>query len=174
MTKVPLFESNTKNIVTIGRLEHIKNPLYLLELFHMLYTSDDTYRLIMVGDGSMKNVVEKYISTNELQAVVHLTGRVVDVSPYLHAADLFLLTSRAETFGRVIVEAMAAGCPVAAVNCPTGPAEIIADTVTQEVIELPCLAKFGILLSVDHMKDNCALIEQFMRSTELRKKYELV
>ena len=48
-----------------------------------------------------------------------------DLLPYYQNADLFMFPSDKETFGMVIIEAMACGTPIASINCLGGPAEVI-------------------------------------------------
>ena len=65
--------------------------------------------------------IESLVRVLGLEEVVDLCGRVYNPYPYLGAAACFAQASRYEGFGMAIVEALAAGAPVAATTVPTGP-----------------------------------------------------
>ena len=62
---------------------------------------------------------------NGLEHAVDFLGFRSNVLPYIRQADAFVLSSRCEGFGNVIVEALGCGTPVIATNCDYGPAEIL-------------------------------------------------
>lgn len=71
-------------------------------------------RLALVGDGPYRQELEKHFAGTPTHFVGYLTG--VDLATAFASADAFIFPSRTETLGLVLLEAMAAGCPVVAAN----------------------------------------------------------
>ncbi|MEP0886512.1 glycosyltransferase family 1 protein, partial [Trichocoleus sp. ST-U3] len=69
-------------------------------------------RLALVGDGPNRNALEKHFAGTPTHFVGYLTGK--ELGSAFASADAFIFPSRTETLGLVLLEAMAAGCPVVA------------------------------------------------------------
>ena len=82
-------------------------------------------RLVIVGEGPLYSDLQQLIAKLELQNSVLLAGLQTNPFPFFAKAALFLLSSEYEGFGRVLIEAMACGCPVIAHDCPVGPREVL-------------------------------------------------
>ncbi|WP_432629602.1 glycosyltransferase [Brotaphodocola sp.] len=93
-----------------GRLVEQKNPEFLLEIFEQLYYKNSETVLLIVGDGILRKKMEEKIKEKCLKNII-FTGSVSDVENYMQAMDCFLLPSRFEGFGIVLLEAQAAGLP---------------------------------------------------------------
>ena len=104
------------NVLFVGRLEKRKGLGDLLRGYEFMRTRVPKSRLIVVGDGPLRGKVESYISRHRVPDVV-LAGYVPDtVLPrYYCSADIFCVPATgAESFGIVLLEAMASGLPVVA------------------------------------------------------------
>jgi len=105
-------------VLFVGRLASNKGLLPLVEAFRTLAKHDPAARLVIVGeDGGVKTEVERAVAQASLQGRVHLTGYVEDehlVASAFREARLFALPSEYESFGLVLLEAMAQGTPVVA------------------------------------------------------------
>ncbi|MEJ0047284.1 MAG: glycosyltransferase [Rhodospirillales bacterium] len=110
--------------VFAGRLVAQKDPVLLLEAFARRVRNGPA-RLVVLGDGAMKDVLQRRTAELGIGEKVHFLGFVADPLPWISRAAAFILTSRYEGFGNVIVEALACGTPVIAADCPHGPAEIL-------------------------------------------------
>ena len=95
-----------------GRIVPGKRPLHALQILEKVLCRFPDATLTMLGDGSMRVVVEKYLDSRpELAAHVSLPGFINDVAPYLREADVFLVTTSYEGFMHSIVEAKMAALP---------------------------------------------------------------
>jgi len=108
------------NILFVGRLEKRKGLGDLLRGYQFMKTRVPRTRLIIVGDGPLRGRVESFIARHRLQDVV-MAGYVPDtVLPrYYCSADIFCAPATgSESFGIVLLEAMATGLPVVATEVP--------------------------------------------------------
>lgn len=104
----------------VGRLASVKNQKFLLEVFEQLCYKRDS-KLLLVGDGELRFELEKYAEKLGIKNKVRFTGSCSDVSDFLSAMDCFVMTSKHEGFGIVLIEAMANGlnciCETNAIVC---------------------------------------------------------
>ncbi|MBI9100675.1 MAG: glycosyltransferase, partial [Spirochaetaceae bacterium] len=107
-------KKDTFTYLFVGLLHSKKNPKMLMESFIKLYREDKTLRLIIAGEGDLEKTLKKTVRENNLQDVVQFPGflKREQVAEYMKKADAFVLPSRFETFGIVVIEAMASGLPV--------------------------------------------------------------
>jgi 2-deoxystreptamine N-acetyl-D-glucosaminyltransferase/2-deoxystreptamine glucosyltransferase len=95
----------------VARLEPQKNPLGLVEAFSRVPGSP---QLILAGEGSLRETVLERAGRCGVAARVHIAGAVADIPALMAAADVFALASDWEGSPLAVMEAMAAGLPVAA------------------------------------------------------------
>jgi glycosyltransferase involved in cell wall biosynthesis len=120
----PWLDGTTPVILGAGRLTHQKGFDLLLRAFAIVRGRIEA-RLIVVGDGPERPALERLALELGVAEEVALPGFTNDAPSYMARASCVALSSRWEGFGLVIVEALAAGAPVAAFDCPWGPAEIL-------------------------------------------------
>jgi phosphatidylinositol alpha-mannosyltransferase len=108
------WQDGCPNILFVGRLEDRKGLPYLLKAFRLIRKSGVECRLLVVGSGPQEREDRRYVMTRGLQSVEFL-GRVSDSekAQLFRTADVFVspATGR-ESFGIVLLEAMAAGTPI--------------------------------------------------------------
>lgn len=114
-------------LVAAGSLAHYKGFDVLIEAFAIVRAGGTSARLVILGEGGERERLEERIATHRLEDAVRLVGRVPNPLAWFARIPVFVLSSRLEGMPNVLVEAMACGCTVVAVDCPTGPRELLAD-----------------------------------------------
>jgi glycosyltransferase involved in cell wall biosynthesis len=99
-----------------GRFSEQKGLPILLEAFAQVHTLYREARLLLVGDGPLKPLLEEAIIRLNLQEAVRMTGFRSDIAEVLSAMDLFAMTSYWEGLSRSLAEAMFARLPVVATD----------------------------------------------------------
>lgn len=111
-------------VLTVGRLVPMKDHATLLRAFARLRAGRPV-RLLILGEGKWRSSLRWLAAELGVTADVDMPGWTTNPYAHMAHADLFVLSSREEGFGNVLVEALACGCPVVATDCPSGPAEIL-------------------------------------------------
>ncbi|MDO8335554.1 MAG: glycosyltransferase family 4 protein [Candidatus Saccharibacteria bacterium] len=110
--------TNQQIILFGGRLAKEKNLLFLLDCFSVIAQNNTNVHLVFAGGGPMEDVLEKHIQRLDLISRVTITGLLdkSEIAKFFGSADVFAFPSYTETQGIVLAEAMAAGCPVVAID----------------------------------------------------------
>ena len=103
----------------VGRLNHQKNPLFLMEVFAAMAAQDPHWKLLLVGTGEMEPEMRAAAARRGLTDRVIFAGVQSDVPAFMNAFDLFLLPSNFEGSPVTLVEAQGCGVPcLASTNVP--------------------------------------------------------
>lgn len=111
-------------LVAAGRLAPWKGFKYLIKALALL-RSRRSARLLILGDGPLRDELQELIDFYGLHDTVELVGYVENSLKYFARADVFVLSSLVEGMPNVLVEAMMCGCTPVATDCPTGPRELL-------------------------------------------------
>lgn len=114
-------------VVGAGRLTRAKDFPTLIRAFAIVRRLRADARLLILGDGDEREHLEALVHELDLASFVCFTGFVPNPAAYLSKAAVFVLSSVWEGFGNVLAEAIAVGTPVVSTDCPSGPAEILAN-----------------------------------------------
>jgi glycosyltransferase involved in cell wall biosynthesis len=113
-------------ILAVGRLTAQKDFATLIHAFALVRQAHPA-RLLILGEGEERSMLEALVRQLGLDQDVDLPGFVDNPYAYMAHASLFVLSSRWEGLPTVLVEALYCGAPIVATDCPSGPREILAD-----------------------------------------------
>lgn len=117
----------TKSFLAVGRFSHQHKGFDLLiEAFHLFSQRNKEWKLDIVGEGVEENLYRSLIKKYNLEERVTIHPFTNQIQDYYSKAQIYVLSSRWEGFGLVLVEAMAHGLPVISSDLPTSK-EIMGD-----------------------------------------------
>ncbi|MDL1866635.1 glycosyltransferase [Betaproteobacteria bacterium PRO4] len=111
-------------ILGVGRLTPQKDFATLIHAFARVRVKYDC-RLVILGEGELRVELEQLVASLGIADSVLLPGFVENPFAWMGRVQLFVLSSRWEGLGNVLIEAMACGAPVVSTDCPSGPDEIL-------------------------------------------------
>ena len=124
-----------KVILSAGRFEEEKGYDLLIQAIGLVHEDLKGWEVHIYGQGSKKDCLNKLINQLGLSHMIKLFPSTKELTKIMNEASLFVLPSRFEGFGMVIIEAMASGLPVIAFDCPVGPRNIIRDGLNGVLVE---------------------------------------
>jgi glycosyltransferase involved in cell wall biosynthesis len=184
-------------IITAGRLKRQKGQWYLLRIFKKLKEQHKDLKLLILGEGGLKEYLNKLSEELGLKTYVwdrdklnydfdvYFLGFQKNPFKFIARSELFVFPSLWEGLGNVIIEAMACGVPVISADCMSGPREILAPNtdITRQTYK-PEFAEYGILMPTFEYKFKSAdepldekeqmwvdIIDKMLTDDDLRKYY---
>jgi GalNAc-alpha-(1->4)-GalNAc-alpha-(1->3)-diNAcBac-PP-undecaprenol alpha-1,4-N-acetyl-D-galactosaminyltransferase len=114
-----------QTILGVGRYETEKGFDRLIDSFVKVAPQHPDWRLRLVGDGSLRGELKSQAARSGFGDRILVDGWQNPIAFAYNLASLFVLPSRYEGFPAALLEAMASGMPVIAMDCPSGPAAIV-------------------------------------------------
>lgn len=124
-----LSDSTNKQVITAGRYVSQKGFDRLIIAWKKVVDVHPDWILKIYGDGWQRKQLQRQIEDLGLSGSCFLEHTTSDLGAKFQESSIFVLSSRFEGFGLVIIESMAYGLPVVAFDCHCGPSEIISDGV---------------------------------------------
>ena len=127
LKKQPIIDKlkNKKYIINIGRLTNQKNHELLIKAFSEFRKSDKNLNLVIIGEGEFMEKLKTLSNKLGVENYIYFEGYRDNVFNYLSNAEYFILTSKWEDPGFVLIEAAFCGVPILSSDCPNGPKEIL-------------------------------------------------
>jgi len=158
-------------ITTISRLEtKQKDPETLIKAFALVKDRVDSASLIICGTGNKKDKLKDLGNALGLSKDIYFLGFVKNPFIVLKESDVFVLSSRAEGFGKVIVEAQLAKVPVVATDCPVGPRWALDNGEAGELVPVGDEKKMELAI-LRALKDKEKRKKYIKKSLELTKRH---
>lgn len=165
-------DSDERLLLAVGRLCPVKGFDILVESFARLANDFPQWKLVIAGEGPLRTTLQAKIDAAGQAERIKLVGRVGNLSEWYEAAHAYVMSSRVEGFGNVLVEAMAHGLPAVSFDCDAGPRDII----THEVDGLLVPAGDGaaLELALRRLLGDEALRRRLgVQATRVRERYSM-
>ena len=167
-----------KIILTIGRMHPEKGYDLLIKVFEKFTVTHPDWKFRILGDGPLRQEIIESIEKTGYKDRIEILPPSDQIYEHFMEASIYLMSSRVEPFGMVLLEAQACGLPVIAFNCPTGPAEIITNCpplspdirYSPDGLQIhPSEEADGFLICPFDLDEMCARLHELSTNPELRK-----
>lgn len=149
---------SSKHAIAVGRYSREKGFDMLISAWKIVNQKYPDWHLDIFGAGN-SYAYQDLANKESLSSAVHCHQADSDIFSRYAESSIFVLSSRFEGFGLVIIEAMATGLPVVSFRCPSGPEDIITD------------GKDGILVENGNIEKLAESIIYLIENEDVRKKY---
>ncbi|MDC1220889.1 glycosyltransferase [bacterium] len=145
------FKKKYLNIISVGRLTSQKDHLTLLRSIKIL-KPEFKVRVVIIGKGNTKKLLQNFIFENNLKDKVKLLGYTNNPFSYIQKANIVILTSRFEGLPNILLEAQYLKKYIISTDCPTGPKEILLNGRAGDLIKIGDYKKLSILINQYHKR----------------------
>lgn len=165
----PILDHREKIVMSVGRFFPQKNFPLLIDAFAIFQKSFPDYKLLIYGEGPLKDEVETYASERLASSSFEFPGKTDKVLSELNRAGLFVLSSDFEGVPNALIEAMCMGVPCVSTDCePGGPASLIRDGINGYLVPTGNAEKMADKMKV--LAQDCKLRNSFsIESVKLRE-----
>ena len=108
----------------------------MIKAFSLTANTLDLIRLVIIGSGEQKESLQDHVKDLGLESTVKFLGFQSNPYKFMNASDLFVMSSKWEGPGHVLIEALATGCPVITTNCPIGPSDSVQNGEFGQLVEV--------------------------------------
>ncbi|MDN7226430.1 glycosyltransferase [Planococcus sp. N064] len=180
------YDFSRKTFISVGRLVDQKGFNHLIKAFSLIVAeeSNSNAQLLIIGQGEREELIRNLIMDLNLSNHVFLLGAKSNPYKFMKKADIYVLSSLSEGFPNAMVEAMALGLPILAVDCKSGPREILSlSNIQNEAIDIE-MCEYGIItpkvsgslnynyLNIEECDYTLAkAMELYLNDMSLREKY---
>lgn len=150
---------NTKKVLVVGKQSYQKGYDRLLKIWKKISKKHKDWELEVYGKVDKSLGLDRLTMEMKITDSVHFYPPVKDIEKKYLGASIYLMTSRYEGFGMVLIEAMSFGIPCISFDCPYGPADIIINE------------EDGFLIPNGDIDFFSKKLSMLINSIELRKKF---
>jgi GalNAc-alpha-(1->4)-GalNAc-alpha-(1->3)-diNAcBac-PP-undecaprenol alpha-1,4-N-acetyl-D-galactosaminyltransferase len=143
-------------VLSVGRMEPQKGFDVLLRAFAAVSADFPSWRLAIVGDGSLRRELQHLAAELQLLPCVEFAGRRTDIETWYGRAAIVAQASRFEGFPNAVLEAMGMGAAVISTDCRSGPRELIS------------AGHDGLLVPVDDVSELASALRSLMGNAQQR------
>ncbi len=116
---------DNKRAICVGRLNEQKGYEYLIDAWSLVVKKHPDWKLDVYGSGEIKSELQQRINSKDIKNSLILNEPVSTIMDEYLDSSIYIMSSRYEGFGMVLIEAMACGLPCVSFDCPYGPSDII-------------------------------------------------
>ncbi|RDW20754.1 glycosyltransferase [Oceanobacillus chungangensis] len=174
------FETRRMNIITaVGRLHPVKDHVTMIKAFKLFQEKHSNYKLKIYGDGIESNKLKKLVQDLGLSESVTFEGIVDNVVEHIADSGMFILTSKSESWGNALMEALSCGIPSISTDCDFGPRAMIENEVNGLLVpvgDVEAIARAMDRIAVNqefarNLSENALLIRKSHSSTKIANRY---
>ncbi len=134
----PVYTDRKKIAMAAGRISGVKRFDVLIDIWAQFIEKEKDWKLEIYGDGEKEDVdfLKQKIESLKLSDYVEIKGSTNTIQDKMRSYGLYLMTSAAECFPMVLLEAQSCGLPIISYDCPTGPRNIISHNQNGVLVEM--------------------------------------